>query len=150
MSRASAARPQPSSSRTPMENGANTADNVVRTKILLLGMRRWVYAFLRPPERPPVYLCPHPMQERENIHQRRPFRRYPAARNLLPRCYQPYRKAPFRVRLSCSHSTHIFLGPLAILPPLQHYHTSRNMGLPRRHCLGRSRHHPIRCNDIRY
>ncbi|KAM5537166.1 hypothetical protein V8D89_009099 [Ganoderma adspersum] len=40
MSRTSAARPQPSSSRTPVENGANATDSVVRTKILLLGMRR--------------------------------------------------------------------------------------------------------------
>ena len=49
MSRASTARPQPSSSRTPVDNGATAADNVVRTKILLLGMRRCVHPYSRSP-----------------------------------------------------------------------------------------------------
>ncbi|TBU50335.1 Gtr1/RagA G protein conserved region-domain-containing protein [Dichomitus squalens] len=40
MSRASAQRQQPSSSRPTGANGAKPADNVIRTKILLLGMRR--------------------------------------------------------------------------------------------------------------
>src|SRR5262249_29209389 len=49
MSRASTAIPPLSSSRTPVENGTTAADNVVRTKILLLGMRRCVHPCLRPP-----------------------------------------------------------------------------------------------------
>ena len=113
MSRASSSRqPQPQPSRAPGANGTKPADNVARTKILLLGMRRSVPTAARPTASQSADPPPPLSQERQDIHPGGPLRKLRPPRNPLPRDHHPDHQALLRVRLSCTRPSCVRLPDL--------------------------------------
>ena len=113
MSRASSSRqPQPQPSRAPGANGTKPADNVARTKILLLGMRRSVPTAARPTASQSADPPPPLSQERQDVHPGGPLRKLRPPGNPLPRDHHPDHQALLRVRLSCTRPSCVRLPDL--------------------------------------